>query len=64
MKCDGCKTDLSKWNTALLQLLGDRTVLKCPICNFIMEVVFNRRARKWESIVEYEERQRRWRKGE
>lgn len=63
MNCDGCDIKyLTTFNPLPLKILGDQTVIECPVCNLVMELRYNKRQQRWESLKEYEERRRGWKK--
>lgn len=63
MKCPGCKTSLTDFNPLPLQISYSSSSIKCPLCNFVMLLHYNRRQQVWETLDEYEERRKGWRKG-
>lgn len=63
MKCLGCKAELTKWNPFPLMIMCDKSVIQCPICNYVTELCYNRRRERWETRAEYDERKQGWKKG-
>jgi len=63
MRCESCGADLSPTKKLYLTLVGDRSTVQCPACNYVMAVVYNRRWQMWEGARQRDERRSKWKRG-
>lgn len=63
MRCEGCGATLNYATELKLTLDHNQVTVKCPLCMYIMPIVYNRRYQEWEPKKRYDERKEKWRKG-
>lgn len=62
MKCESCGAGLSFAKNLPLKLFHNQVTVQCPVCIFIMVIIYNRRQQIWETEKERDERRAGWRK--